>query len=100
MAEKTYIPGVYIRAKQTQYGELLNVSMDAQKLIAFLTANKDERGFVKMAIGPRKEPKDDITHSAWLDTWKPTGQGPKPVTPAPVAPPADAPPLPEDDVPF
>jgi hypothetical protein len=72
--QKQYVPGMFLREKQTKYGTMLNVSIDAGKLAEWMREKKDDKGFVKITIAPRREPKGDITHTAWLDTWKPTRQ--------------------------
>ena len=74
--EKTYAP-VSACERETQYGKLLNVTMFVADMVEFLKKHADN-GVVRLTIGPRREPKVNAagkvtaTHSAWLDTWKPT----------------------------
>ena len=105
MAEdKVYADGVYIREKtfESTGNTILNVGIDAAKMIAFLNKHKDERGFVNVGISRRKTESDKgITHTCWLDTWKPKQQGGQPVgrTAAPGQR-RDDQPAGQDDIPF
>ena len=51
---------------------VLNASANAEKLIEWISDNKNERGYINLKISPRKTPgKYGDTHFAYLDTWKP-----------------------------
>jgi hypothetical protein len=98
--EKQYAPGLYLRARTTQHGEMLSVSIDCSKFVSWMEQHMDQ-GNIRLTIARRREPgvpKRDLTHNAWLDTWKPTRQTeqPAPAT-QPEKPKLE---LPEDDVPF
>jgi hypothetical protein len=98
--EKQYAPGLYLRARSTQHGEMLSVSIEASKFAEWMRQHQDERGNIRLTIAKRREPggpKRDLTHNnAWLDTWKPTRQAEQPAR-EPEKPKLE---LPEDDVPF
>lgn len=53
----------------------LNVSGQAEKIIAFIKANTNEKGYVNLQIKEKRQPDQyGNTHSVTLDTWKPTQQ--------------------------
>lgn len=90
-----YAPGTYCRSKTfADGGEIVKLSIHADKFIEFLRDHADEKGWVRLEIIKRREPKDDITHSVRLDTWKPTRRDDPPPKQAPA--PTDA----KDDLPF
>ena len=71
MAEpKTYLPKSYVKAIKTQFGEILKLDVDAEALIAFAQQHKNERGYLKLDIVPRKNPDEKSTHSVCLNTYK------------------------------
>ncbi len=102
MAEnKTYCNGVYVREKTfaSTGNTILNVSVNVEQMVAFLNQHKDEKGYVRLGISKRREVSDKgVTHTVWLDTWKPDG-APKQQAAAPARkdePQADQ----QDDIPF
>jgi hypothetical protein len=69
--EKTYADGIFLRAKETQYGELITASIDVQKFIAFANQHA-KNGTLRLAFPRRREPSQTgVTHSAVLDTYEP-----------------------------
>lgn len=72
---KVYVNGFFIREKEFQNGgSIMNVSIKASDFEAFAKQHAVD-GYVKIVIERRREPSDKgITHSARLDTWKPSGQ--------------------------
>jgi len=108
----TYVPKCYARARNTQYGEMLNISFDAAALIEFVQANTNQRGEFKITVSKRREPSDKgVTHSVALDTFVPKaregGSPSAPRAPRPDSPPpgsqaasVDAPPKDDSNVPF
>lgn len=107
-SNKVYVPGCYIRSRETQFGEMLSVSLHADKLIEFAKNHADEKGYLNLTIAERREPKDGVTHNAWLDDWKPSQDRRTPrqagrATPPPGSPAASAGDTPggdEEQVPF
>ena len=58
------------KARQTQYGEFLNLGFKVADLIAFAQEHANERGYLNLTVAPRKEPgKYGDTHSVTLDTY-------------------------------
>ena len=72
---KVYVNGFFIREKEfANGGSIMNVSIKASDFEAFAKQHAVD-GYVKIVIERRREPSDKgITHSARLDTWKPSGQ--------------------------
>lgn len=99
---KIYVPGCYIRSRETQFGEMLSVSLHAEKLVEFAKNHADEKGYLNLTIAARKEPKEGITHNAWLDTFKPSDRRTPRQAPSTGSPAASAGVPPDDgsDVPF
>ena len=75
MAEdKIYADGWYVREKTfpSTGNTILSVSIKADQAIAFLNQHKDEQGFVRIGISRRRtESEKGLTHTVWLDTWRP-----------------------------
>lgn len=68
MSEKTYINGVFI--KESKYG--LKVSIKAETFCEQIKSLANDKGYVNIEIKKRKElDKNNNTHYAELDTWKP-----------------------------
>jgi hypothetical protein len=60
------------KARTTQYGEMLNIGVKADDLIAFATQHANARGYVNLTVSARKEPgKFGDTHSVTLDIYEP-----------------------------
>ncbi len=76
MNERNFAP---LSVKQHTFKDgrtVLNVSGNAEKIIAWVNDNKNERGYVNIKIAERKTPsKYGDTHCAYLDTWTPTERG-------------------------
>lgn len=71
MSEKTYINGLFIKKRATQFGDVVNVSINVDKLIEDLKAHKNERGYVNISLMNRKEEdKNGNNMYAILDTYK------------------------------
>ena len=74
--EKTWVEGLFIYEHNfSKGGSVLNCSVDAARLIAWLNEHKDEAGRVKFKIQKKLNPNKAGTHSAFLDTWKPAAGG-------------------------
>lgn len=68
--KKVYVDGIRIKSRQTSFGEVLALGINADKVIDFLQKNKNESGYVNIDILPRKEVGTyGETHSATLNTW-------------------------------
>lgn len=74
--DKVYANGVFVREHTFSSGKtILKVGIDVRKFVEFLNQHIDERGFVNIGISQRQKPSDKgITHTVWLDTWKPDQQ--------------------------
>ena len=68
MSEKTYISGVFI--KESKYG--IKMSIKVETFCEQIKALANDKGYVNIEIKKRKElDKNNNTHYAELDTWKP-----------------------------
>lgn len=71
--EKIYVPGTYAKAKKFDNGgEILRLSLNAEKVIDFINKNKNDKGYITFNIGPKRTPDEKSTHYVALDTWKPS----------------------------
>ena len=72
MADKTYINGLFIKSKQTTFGEVVIVSINAKTLIEELNKHTNAKGYVNIDLLRRKEAdKNGNTHYAVLNEWQP-----------------------------
>lgn len=70
--ENIYLPGSSVKERQTSFGVILKLGLNAEKTIEFINANKNERGYINFDISPRKAPSDKgETHTIKLDNWQP-----------------------------
>jgi hypothetical protein len=77
MADKTYINGLFIKSKQTTFGEVVSVSINAKTLIEELNKHTNAKGYVNIDLLRRKEAdKNGNTHYAVLNEWQPKNQQP------------------------
>ena len=79
-APKVYAP-LNATLKTGTFGDFFALSGNAEKLVAFIEANKTDSGFINLTMSGRKEVgKYGETHSVFLNDWKPTPGGavPKP----------------------
>lgn len=62
-------------AKQKQFsngGSVINVSIKREDLAEFVRQHTNERGYINLVIGERREVGQyGDTHSVWLDTYEP-----------------------------
>ncbi len=75
MSDKTYINGLFIKVKETKFGEVVSVSINAKTLIEELNKHTNAKGYVNIDLLRRKEA--DIrgnTHYAVLNEWQPKPQ--------------------------
>lgn len=100
---KIYLKKVSAKEVQTQWGAVLKLGVHADTMIDFLNQHRNEKGYVNIAISPRKEVGQyGDTHSVTLDTWKPgqrrnaPARQPAPEPPTQSAQPGDD----SDSVPF
>ena len=98
MSDKVWVPGINIKAKTTEYGEMLKVGIKVDTMVEFLQNNANEKGYVNLIIGSRRQVGTyGETHSASLDTWTPDGNNSSNATEAA---PAAQPAIQADDLPF
>ena len=58
------------KARQTEYGEFLNLGFQVDELIAFAKQHANERGYLNLTVAARREVgKFGDTHSVSLDTY-------------------------------
>ena len=73
---KIYVPKC--SAKEHKFrdgGSIIKLGMHAETMITFLREHANEKGYVNLAIGKRREVgKYGDTHTVTLDTWKPSQQ--------------------------
>ncbi len=73
--ETIYVPGSFLKARQTNFGEVIGLDIRIDKEFAeFVKANKNDRGFLRLEIVPRKTPDEKNTHSLKVNNWVPTPQ--------------------------
>lgn len=73
MAEqKIYAPLSAVEKEFANGGSILKLSGKADKLIEFIRANANDKGYINLVVGKRREiGQYGDTHSVTLDTWKP-----------------------------
>ena len=77
MSDKTYINGLFIKSKQTTFGEVVSISINAKTLIEELNKHTNAKGYVNIDLLRRKEAdKNGNTHYAVLNEWKPKNEQP------------------------
>ncbi len=82
---KNYVNGMWVKERKfDDGGSIIKLDCVADKLIEWLKANKNERGYVNIVLSAKREPDEKSTHTAYLDTWKPTGQKSTPQVKTPV----------------
>lgn len=70
--QKTYAP-ISAKLIKAQHGQLMKLSFNAAKLIEFIQAHTNEKGYVNLGMSERQQlSKYGETHTVWLDTWQPT----------------------------
>jgi hypothetical protein len=81
MADKIYLR-CSAKARQTQFGEVLNIGIKADDLAEFCQQHTNARGYVNLTISKRRDiGQYGDTHSVYLDTYEPkTGTGAREVT--------------------
>ena len=68
MAEKNYANGVFAKHFEGKYGVTINIGIDVDKFVDWLTSLDRTKGFVNVKMTRQKDP------SKWTmfeDTWKP-----------------------------
>jgi hypothetical protein len=97
---KIYVPGS-AKAKQFDWGQVLNISFKADKIIEFIEQHKNDKGYINLKISPRKEVGQyGDTHTMEVDTWSPKQAGSAPSTRPPQPGFKSPPDGPGDAVPF
>tara|TARA_Y100001937_G_C6884756_1_gene226332 strand:+ start:236 stop:514 length:279 start_codon:yes stop_codon:yes gene_type:complete len=70
--EKTFINGLFIREKEFDWGTILSVDIDVNKVTKQLNELKNEKGFVKLDLKKRQNKSEQgLTHYAELNTFIP-----------------------------
>ena len=63
--DKTFIDGLFIRQKEFDWGNILSIDIDVDKLTKQLQELKNEKGFVKVDIKERQQKSEQgVTHYA------------------------------------
>ncbi len=110
-APKVYVPGTIAKERSTQYGSIIGLSFNVDKLVAFAKEHCNSKGYLNIDLTPRKEVGQfGDTHSLSLNTFEPKSntafQQPAPkrtaARPAPRAATPEQTPNPgaDDDIPF
>jgi hypothetical protein len=68
--EKKYVDGLFIKTRETQYGEIINQSFHTEKFIQYLKENTNEKGYCNIDILTTRDGKK----YAKLNDWKPAPQ--------------------------
>jgi hypothetical protein len=69
--EKVWVDGLFVYEHNfPNGGSVLNCSVDAARLIAWLNQHRNEDGRVKFKIQKKLNPNKAGTHSAFLDTYQ------------------------------
>jgi len=72
---KTYADGMNFKTAKTKFGAILKIGINAEKMIAFLNQNKNEKGFVNIDVMKRKQESEfGETHYAVLNEYKSDNQ--------------------------
>ena len=72
MSEKKYVNGLFIKEKSTQYGSLMNVSINVEGFKSELDSLQQNKGYVNLTFFKRKEAdKYGNTHYAIVNEFKP-----------------------------
>jgi heme-degrading monooxygenase HmoA len=83
MSDKTYINGLFIKVKETKFGEVVSVSINVKTLIEELKKHTNAKGYVNIDLLRRKEAdKQGNTHYAVLNEWQPKSDYKAPATSA------------------
>lgn len=80
---KVYVNGMFVKTQQTNYGDIIKLSVKADDVIEFLKTNQ-QNGWVSIDLLQKREPDEKgRTHTAVLNNW--VGGAAKPVAAAPVS---------------
>lgn len=72
---KKFVDGMWVKERKFDTGgSIIKLDCVADKLIAWLKANTNDRGYVNIVLSAKREPDEKSTHTAYLDEWKPNGQ--------------------------
>lgn len=69
--EKQFVEGLFIDTKETQYGEIVKLSIIADRFVDFISSNKNEKGYVNIDILSTRDGKK----YAKLNDFKPSSGG-------------------------
>jgi len=69
--EKKYAKGIFANERQTQYGSLMNIDIQAKEFIEFVKENTNDKGYCKLTVMKAKEGSKN-SHYVVLNDWKPT----------------------------
>lgn len=70
MSDKIYVNGVFAKARDTQYGEVITLNCKADELMRFIEEHQDN-GWIKFDVQRKRTPSEKTTHSVSLSNWKP-----------------------------
>lgn len=74
MSDKIYVNGVFAKARDTQYGEVITLNCKADELMRFIEEHQDN-GWIKFDVQRKRTPGEKTTHSVSLNNWKPEHRG-------------------------
>ena len=80
MSEKAVYLKCSAKARQTRYGQVINIGIKADDLLAFAQGHANARGYVNLTVSERKTPGQyGDTHAVTLDTYEPKARAAGPV---------------------
>lgn len=75
MADRIYLK-CSAKARETSFGEVINIGIKVEDLADFCRKHKNERGYLNLTLTPRREVGQyGDTHSISLDTYTPQAVG-------------------------
>lgn len=83
---KVYVNGMFVKTQQTNYGDIIKMSIKADDVIEFLKTNQ-QNGWVSIDLLQKREPDEKgRTHTAVLNNWVAgSNQKSAPIAAAPVS---------------
>ena len=82
---KVYVNGMFVKTQQTNYGDIIKLSVKADDVIEFLKTNQ-QNGWVSIDLLQKREPDEKgRTHTAVLNNWVAGGAKPVSAQQAPVS---------------
>lgn len=69
---KNYAKGAYVKERETNFGTMLDISVNKKQFIEWLGAlTANDKGYVNLQAAPQQN--DKTKYSVWENNWKPQG---------------------------